>query len=75
MATSLVMVTCAEADFVASAWLVAVTVIATDEGRSGGAVNTPPEVIVPVVAFPPATPFTLQVTAVLVVLETVAVKA
>jgi hypothetical protein len=45
-----------------------------DEGRSPGAVYTPDVVIVPLDALPPATPFTLQVTLVLVALVTVAVK-
>jgi len=61
-------------DFVGSAWLVAVTCTAAGEGRSAGAVYTPAEVIVPSVAFPPGTPFTPQLTAVSVVLITVAVK-
>lgn len=59
---SLVIVSSAVADFVVSAWLVAVTCTIADAGRSGGAVYTPPEVIVPVEAVPPGTPFTLQVT-------------
>ena len=71
---SLVMASCAVADFVESAWLVAVTCTIGDEGRSPGAVYTPDVVIVPLDALPPATPFTLQVTLVLVVFVTVAVN-
>ena len=71
---SLVMVTLALADFFASAWLVAVTCTTGEEGRSAGAVYTPAAVIVPVAAFPPGTPLTLQVTLVLLVFATVAVK-
>lgn len=74
MATSLATVICAAADFVASAWLVAVTLTVAGEGKSAGAVNTPLALIVPVVAEPPATPFTFHVTLVLVVLLTVAVN-
>jgi len=59
---SLVTVTAALSDFVASAWLVAVTVTVAGDGRSAGAVYTPLAVIVPTVALPPATPFTLQLT-------------
>jgi hypothetical protein len=59
-------------DLVESAWLVAVTSTVAGEGRSAGAVYTPAEVIVPIVAFPPGTPLTLQVTAVSVVFVTVA---
>jgi hypothetical protein len=51
-------------DFVASAWLVAVTCAVAGDGRSIGAVNTPAAVTVPTAAFPPATPLTLQLTAV-----------
>ena len=59
---SLVTVTAAVSDFVASAWLVAVTCTFAGEGKSAGAVYTPPGVIVPVAALPPAVPFTLQFT-------------
>jgi hypothetical protein len=59
-------------DFVASAWLVAVTCTVAGEDRAAGAVYTPADVIVPSVAFPPGTPLTLQVTAVSVVFVTVA---
>src|SRR5258708_997982 len=69
---SLVIATVPAPDFVASAWLVAVTCTVAGEGRSAGAVYTPAEVIVPIVAFPPGTPLTLQVTVVSVVFVTVA---
>jgi len=42
------------------------------DGRSIGAVYTPPVVIVPSAAFPPATPLTLQLTVASVVFVTVA---
>jgi hypothetical protein len=67
---SLVTATFAVADFVVSAWLVAVTWTVAGEGRSAGAVYTPAVVIVPSVAFPPATASTLQLTAVSVVFAT-----
>jgi len=69
---SLVIVKLAVPDFVESAWLVAVICTVAGDGRSGGAVYTPVDVIVPRVAFPPATPLTLQFTAVSVVFGTVA---
>jgi hypothetical protein len=71
---SLVMESCAVADFVASAWLLAVTWTSDGEGRSPGAVYTPAAVIVPLDVLPPATPFTLQVTLVSVVFVTLAVN-
>jgi len=71
---SLVIANGAEPDFVESAWLVAVICIVAGDGRSTGAVYTPPDVIVPSVAFPPSAPLTLQLTAVSVVFVTVAVK-
>ncbi|HEV1994989.1 MAG TPA: hypothetical protein VGR03_11715 [Candidatus Acidoferrum sp.] len=71
---SLVIAKVPEPDFVESAWLVAVTCTVAGDGRSVGAVYTPRDVIVPSVAFPPGTPFTLQLTAVSVVLVTVAAK-
>jgi hypothetical protein len=40
---------------------VAVIVMLFDEGGNSGAVNIPVASIVPVVAFPPVTPLTLQV--------------
>ncbi|MGB6595949.1 MAG: hypothetical protein WBE70_02395 [Candidatus Acidiferrum sp.] len=57
-----------------SAWLVAVTWTIAGEGRSAGAVYSPSEEIVPVDVLPFGRPFTLQVTAVLVALVTVAVN-
>ena len=69
---SLVIVSCAVADFVESAWLVAVTFTVVDEGRSAGAVYTPFVAIVPVDGFPPGMPFTLQLTFVSEVFVTVA---
>jgi hypothetical protein len=68
------MVTGAAVDFVASAWLVAVTCTFAGEGKSAGAVYTPSVVIVPTVEFPPGTPETLQETLVSLVLVTVAMK-
>jgi hypothetical protein len=53
----------------------AVTVTVAGLGTVAGAVKTPIVEIVPVLAFPPVTPFTCQVTAVLPVFCTVAVKA
>jgi hypothetical protein len=64
----------ADADFVVSATLVAVTVTVFGLGTEPGAVNSPPVETVPVVELPPCAPFTLQVTAVLEEPETVAVK-
>jgi hypothetical protein len=72
--TGAVMVTVAEADLVASACETAVTVTVAGLGTLAGALKTPAVEIVPVVAFPPVTPFTCQVTAVLVVFCTVAAK-
>jgi hypothetical protein len=69
---SLSTVTLAVAAFVESAWLVAVTCTVAGDGKSAGAVYTPAVLIVPVVAFPPETPFTLQLTEVSVVFFTVA---
>jgi len=74
MPMSLAIVTLTVADFVGSAWLVAVTCTVTGDGKSAGAVYTPAAVIVPVAALPPETPFTLQLTVVSVVFFTVAVK-
>jgi hypothetical protein len=61
-------------DFVESAWLVAVTCTVAGDDMSAGAAYMPADVIVPSVAFPPGTPFTLQLTSVSVVFVTVAVK-
>jgi len=69
---SLVMVTAEDELAELSATLVAVTVTITGAGRIAGAVYTPPALIVPMDALPPGTPFTLQFTAVFVVLPTVA---
>jgi len=71
---SLAIVTPAEAGFVGSALLVAVTCTLAGDGKSPGAVYTPAVVIVPTVAFPPETPFTLQLTVVSVLFFTVAVN-
>src|SRR6185437_2888281 len=68
------MVTWAEPDLVASAWLVAVTVSCAGEGTAAGAVKLPLESIVPSVELPPATPLTLQMTAVLLSPVTLAAK-
>ncbi len=51
-------VTCAVADFVGSSIDVAVTVTVAGDGTAAGAVYEPPDVIVPTVALPPATPST-----------------
>jgi hypothetical protein len=63
-----VIVTLALPNFAASATLVAVTLTVAGDGGVAGAVKTavvaPFAAIVPSVAFPPATPFTLQVTSV-----------
>lgn len=69
-----VIVTCADAFLLVSAWETAVTVTAAGEGTVAGAVYIPVALIVPCVESPPATPFTCHVTAVLEVFETVAVK-
>jgi hypothetical protein len=61
-------------DFVESEWFVAVTCTVAGDGMSAGAVYTPADVIAPTAAFPPGTPFTLQLTAVSDVFVTVAVK-
>jgi hypothetical protein len=67
-------VTTAEADFVESACATAVTVTVAGVGMADGAVYRPNVEIVPTVAFPPATPFTCQVTAVFVAFVTVALN-
>jgi len=71
---SLVIVSLTEPDFVASAWLVAVICTAAGDGRSAGAMYTPSGDMIPSVAFPPATPFTLKLTPVSVVFVTVALN-
>jgi hypothetical protein len=63
LGTGLVTDTVAEPDSVESAWLVAVTVTEAGLGTVAGPVYSPEEEIVPSVLFPPATSFTLQVTA------------
>ena len=60
-------VTAAVALAVASAELVAVTVTVLGFGNVCGATYCPAELMVPAATFPPATPFTDQVTAVLFV--------
>src|SRR5271168_3349597 len=71
---SLTIETVAVADFAGSAALVAVTCTLAGDGKSAGAVYAPAVVMVPEVAVPPGTPFTFQVTAVLAVPVTAAVK-
>jgi hypothetical protein len=68
------MLTLAFADFVLSAWLVAVIVTVAGLGTALGAVYIPPGEIVPNVLLPPATSFTDQFTAVLLDPLTLAVK-
>src|SRR3954468_20075104 len=64
-------VTCADADFVASATLVAVTVC---EPAAAGAVYKPLALTVPAVELPPFTPSTDQITEVFELFVTVAVN-
>jgi hypothetical protein len=71
---SLVTVTAAVSDFVASAWLVAETCTVAGDGKSAGAVYTPSGAMVPTAALPPGVPFTLQLTTVSVVFVTLAVN-
>ncbi len=71
---SLVIAKVAVLNLAESARLVAVTCTVAGDRRSAGAVYTPADVIVPSVAFPPATPFTLQLTAVSVVPVTFALN-
>ncbi len=66
--------TVAEADFVVSATEIAVTVTEAGFGTALGAVYRPAALTVPCVESPPATPFTCQVTAVLVAYNTLAVN-
>jgi hypothetical protein len=70
--TSLAMVTAEDELTEVSAALVAVIEMFPGDVRIEGAVYTPPAFTVPIDALPPGTPFTLQVTAVFVVLLTVA---
>jgi hypothetical protein len=72
--TGFTTVTVAEADAAGSATLVAIIVTVAGTGTVAGAVYRPPTVTVPTVALPPATPFTVHVTAVLAVPVTVAVN-
>src|ERR1700681_1950785 len=60
--------------FVASAALLAVTVTVFRFARFAGALYSPAALMEPVVAFPPATPFTDHVTLVLLLPVTVAVQ-
>jgi len=69
-----VTVTAADADLVVSACDTAATVTVAGLGTAEGAVYSPEVEIIPTVEFPPATPFTCQLTAVLEVPETVAVN-
>jgi hypothetical protein len=72
LGTGYVSDTVAEADFVLSAWLVAVTVTEPELGTKSGAVYRPVEEIVPAVVLPPTVLLTDHVTLVLLVLLTVA---
>ncbi len=69
---SLTMVTVADACFVGSATLCAVTTAVGGTGKFAGAEYTPAALIVPLLALPPLTPFTLQETLVSRALLTVA---
>ena len=74
-ATSLVIVTEAEAVEVVSACAIAATVTLEGEGSVCGAVYSPAGEIVPTCAFPPATALTVQLTAALSLPLTVAANA
>jgi hypothetical protein len=80
LAAPQVIVTLALPDLEVSSVLVAVTVTMAGDGGADGAVYVavaapvPVLAIVPIVELPPAIPFTLQVTPVLVVPETLAVN-
>ena len=67
MPMGVVTMTCACADDVGDATEFAVTMKVAGFGTNAGAVYRPDSLMVPKVWFPPATPFTLQVTAVLLV--------
>lgn len=69
------MLTCADPDTAGEGALAAVTVTVFVDGTLDGGVYTPALEIVPTVLLPPVTPFTSQLTAVLLKLLTVAVKA
>lgn len=72
--TSLTIVRVTEAVFVGLATLAASTCTVIGDGKIRGAVNSPPDEMVPSEASPPITPFTDHSTAVFVVFETVAVR-
>src|SRR5579885_1196537 len=72
---SLVTVTLALPDLLASARLVAATLTVAGLGRSAGAVYTPSAEMLPVAALPPTMPFTLHVTPLSELPVTVAVNA
>ena len=67
---SLTITICAEPDFVASAILVAAIVTVALLGKSAGPAYKPVTEMVPTAPFPPATPLTLHVTAVLLAFVT-----
>jgi hypothetical protein len=69
-----VIVTTAAADLVGSAWAKAVTVTVAGVGTAAGAVYTPVVEMAPLIASPPITPLTCQVSAVFAVPVTVAVN-
>jgi len=66
------MVTCAEAILLLSASETTLTVTVAGLGIVAGAVYMPVDEMMPFVMFPPLVPFTAQVTAVFVVLDTTA---
>src|SRR2546421_7800420 len=72
---SLVTVTCAEPDFVWSATLAAAIMTVALLGKFPGAAYKPVADIVPTALFPPTTPLTLHVTAVLLAFVTSAEKS
>jgi len=72
--TGLRRLSCADPDAVGEATLTAVTVTESVVGSTAGGVYTPAAVMVPTLLLPPVTPFTCQVTAVLVRIVTVAEK-
>src|SRR5438876_496878 len=74
MPATAVIVTCAAAVGIASAWDTAVTVTVAGFGTTPGSVYRPELEIAPTVALPPVTPFTCQVTAVLLVFCTTALN-
>jgi len=72
--TSLVILTFADAAAPESACAIAEMVTLAGEGKICGAVYSPLALIEPICGFPPAIPFTLQFTAVLLLPLTVALK-